>query len=242
MHNENYQQWNGSRWDYTKSRSKWHFDPTKTTEQDYLEVCNFSGEWAEEVEKYSQLVKDADWSSRNPEIDRIYSAPEEEADLVRAGADPHMKIFQRAKAEDSIIFQQIADHFGMEDTAIKFHNQITGQILVWHIDNFAGREERNNSFINIDADKQPKLMRRFIVALDDWRHGQVFALGNSYWHQWKKGDCITWEWQDMPHATCNIGWDPRPLLQITGRTTERTEQIMSCANIHNIIEISGDKQ
>ena len=237
MHNKNYQQWNGSRWDYTKKRSNWHFDSTKTGEQDYLEVCNFSGDWSMEIKKYSQLVKNADWSNRNPEIDRIYSATEEEADLIRAGADPKMKIYQRAKAEDSPVFQRIANYFALEDVTVKFHNQLTGQMLVWHIDNFAGREERQNSFLTIDADNDPNTMRRFIIALDNWKHGQVFALGNSYWHQWKKGDCITWEWQEMPHATCNMGWDPRPILQITGKTTERTRQIMSNANPNNIVKI-----
>ena len=236
MHSK-YQEWQGSRWDYTKSRSSWHFDPTVKNQEDFTQVCRFDGNWSDEIIKYSNLVEDAKWSTRNFEIDRIYSASEEEADLIRAGADPDMKIFQRTKAEDSPVFRRIADYFGMEDTAIKFHNQITGQMLVWHIDNFAGREERQNSFLTIDADNDPNTMRRFIIALDNWKHGQVFALGNSYWHQWKKGDCITWEWQEMPHATCNMGWDPRPILQITGKTTERTRQIMSNANPNNIVKI-----
>lgn len=60
--------------------------------------------------------------------------------------------------------------------------------------------------------------------LDDWKLGQVFMLGNAVWTQWKCGDCITWEWHDIPHATCNMGWEDRPMLQITGKVTDITRQ------------------
>ena len=137
------------------------------------------------------------------------------------------KYFQRTKAEEFEVFQNIAAYFGMEEYTVKFHNQKTGQMLHWHIDNFAGRKERGISFTEIEADRNPELMRRFVIMLDDWKHGQVFALGNSNWHQWKRGECITWEWRDIPHATCNMGWDNRPMLQVTGWTTEKTHDIVA---------------
>ena len=95
----------------------------------------------------------------------------------------------------------------------------------------------NNSFTEIEADKNPDLMRRFVIMLDDWKHGQVFALGNSNWHQWKRGECITWEWRDIPHATCNMGWDNRPMLQVTGWTTDKTLQLVKDGSKDTVISI-----
>lgn len=242
--NQKYENWNNSRWEFTKSKSQWHFDPSRTDTLDYQPVCTFSGDWDFAVEKCLDRVVTSTWASRNqfdksPEAKkkRMYSADAEELDLLRAGADPYMEVFQRAKAEDFEIFQRIAEYFGMEEATIKFHNQRTGQMLNWHIDNFAGRPERGNSFKKIKADDDPSLMRRFVIMLDDWRHGQVFQLGNCNWHQWKRGECITWEWRDIPHATCNMGWDNRPMLQVTGRTTERTHEIVRNGSKDTIVKV-----
>jgi hypothetical protein len=241
-----YENWNGSRWQYTRNQSQWHFDPSITGVQDFQHVCTFQGEWDQAVEDCLDRVVDATWATRNffaanPEDKkrRMYTADAEEHDLLKAGADPHMKIFQRAPAEDIPVFRNIADYFGMTEATIKFHNQTTGQMLNWHIDNFAGRKERKNSFRQIDADVNPNLMRRFVIMLDDWRHGQTFALGNSHWHQWCRGECITWDWRDIPHATCNMGWDNRPMLQVTGWTTERTAQILEDGSRDLIVQVSN---
>jgi hypothetical protein len=242
--NQKYQNWNNSRWEFTKSRSQWHFDTNRTDTQDFQYVCTFNGEWDFAVEKCLDRVVDSTWASRNQFIQdpaekkkRMYSADAEELDLLRAGADPHMVVFQRAKADDFEVFRNIANYFGMTEAAIKFHNQKTGQMLNWHIDNFAGRPERGNSFKEIKADKDPSLMRRFVIMLDDWKHGQVFQLGNCNWHQWKRGECITWEWRDIPHATCNMGWHNRPMLQVTGWTTERTHEIVQSGNKDIIVNV-----
>jgi len=240
-----YENWQGSRWNFTKGQSEWHFDPSYT-ERNFEHVCIFEGEWDSSVELCLNRAVDATWASRNQystdpteKKTRMYSAETEETDLLKVGADPHMKIFQRAQAADITIFQNIAEYFGMEDATIKFHNQTTGQMLNWHIDNFAGRKERKNSFREIKADKNPELMRRFVVMLDDWKHGQTFALGNSHWHQWVKGECITWEWRDIPHGTCNMGWDNRPMLQVTGWTTERTAHILENGSKNTKVQVSN---
>lgn len=230
MENKN-ENWGDSRWEFTKAQSQWHFDALKEGSQDYQNVCTFEGDWDDAVNQCLGRVLDSSWSSRNQlskdDDHRTYTADAEEQDLIRAGADPKMEVFQRTKAEDFEVFQNIAAYFGMEEYTVKFHNQRTGQMLNWHIDNFAGRKERGNTFTEIAADKNPELMRRFVIMLDDWKHGQVFSLGNSNWHQWKRGECITWEWRDIPHATCNMGWENRPMLQVTGWTTETTHSILN---------------
>ena len=237
----NDEKWGDSRWEFTKAQSQWHFDEFEPGERDFQYIGTFQGDWSNEIDECLGRVKPNSWANRNIEQkSEIYTASQEQNDLIKAGADPDSQIFSRANAKDIPIFQRIANYFGMNETAIKFHNQTTGQMLHWHIDNFAGRKERGNSITEIEADKNPHLMRRFAIMLDDWKHGQVFALGNTYFHQWKKGECITWEWRDIPHATCNMGWNDRPMLQVTGWTTETTHKVVQEGRKNKLINVNGE--
>ena len=224
-----YQNWNGSRWEYTKNRSSWHFDnlrPPEPGADSYTAVCRFDADFSDAIEQCTPRAIVSSWSTRNQEkvTGELYSASAEEQDLMQAGADPKQQIFARTMAHDVPVFQRISDWLGIEDAMITFHNQTTGQMLHTHIDNFAGRPERKNSFIETDLDKNPGIMRRFVIMLSDWQLGQIFQIGNANWSQWRAGECITWEWQNMPHSTANMGWHPRPMLQITGYTTDQTQQ------------------
>jgi len=240
-----YQNWNDSRWDFMRSQSKWHFDNRRLATEgsdSYYHICRFDTDWTDAIARCMPLTRSSTWGDRNnwnPKVasEGLYSATAEEKDLIRAGADPKMQIYERAKADDIEIFQKVSEWLGIDRPMIKFHNQRTGQILVEHIDNFAAREERENSFKVIDIDKQPDIMRRFAIMLDDWKLGQVFQLGTANFHQWRKGDCITWDWKDIPHATCNMGWEDRPMLQITGYVTERTNKVIKNRSKDLIVEI-----
>ena len=238
--NNKYEKWGDSRWDFTKSHSQWHFDPLLKGGKDYQDVCTFKGDWNSAVDKCLDKAINSTWATRNKLSEehnhRTYTADGEEQDLINAGANPNMEVFQRASAEDFEVFRNIAEYFALEEATIKFHNQRTGQLLNLHIDNFAGRKERGNTFKEIAADRNPELMRRFVIMLDDWEHGQVFQLGNSNWHQWKRGECITWEWRDIPHATCNMGWHDRPMLQVTGWTTDITHALVKNGTKETVIK------
>lgn len=245
--NREYENWQGSRWEFTKARSEWHFDPMRPPKpgpDSFTHVCRFDADFTEDIAVCMRRVEPCTWSSRNnfsagpkDTKKRMYSADAEERDLFNAGANPYMEIFDRAIADDRPNFLRINEILGMEDSGIKFHNQHTGQMLVEHIDNFAGRPERANSFKVTKIDKNPDIMRRFTIMLSDWKLGQVFMLGNATWTQWRAGDCITWEWRDIPHATCNMGWEDRPMLQITGYVTDITDQLLARASRDLIIKL-----
>lgn len=230
--------WEQGRWAETIKKSNWHFDmmkPAQPGHDSFTNVCRFVHNFKPAIDLCKPKAQASTWETRNhmdPKIAKegLYSWNAEQKDLINAGANPHMEVFARAEAKDVEVFVKIAEWLGIEEPAIKFHNQTTGQMLVEHIDNFAGRKERENSFKETDFDKNPQLIRRFAIMLDDWKLGQVFQLGNANFHQWRAGDCITWEWQDMPHATCNMGWWDRPMLQITGYTTERTNFVLNNAD------------
>lgn len=224
--------WHGSRWAGTKAASKWHFDPERPPKpglDSFTYLGRFEADFSQVIERCMPLVQDSTWSTRNKEKipGELYTASAEEADLIAVGADPKMQIFSRAAADNEPQFQAMSDVLGIVDPMIKFHNQKTGQMLVYHIDNFAARTERENSFKLTPLDTDPEQIRRFIIMLADWQPGQIWQIGNATWTQWRAGDCITWEWQDLPHATCNMGWWDRPLCQITGYVTDRTREILS---------------
>ena len=80
-------------------------------------------------------------------------------------------------------------------------------------------------------------IRRFAIMLSDYQLGQVFQLGTAHWTQWRAGDCITWEWQDVPHATCNMGWWDRPMLQVTGNVTQVTLDLLARASPDLVINL-----
>ena len=239
---EKIQDWGGSRWDYTRSQSNWHFDPTLPPvpgSDSYTSVCRFVGDYTDVIQQLTPAAKPNTWANRNLKLKEgeLYCASLEEADLIRAGADPRMPIYSRAYAHDIEKFQQIAQYLGVQEPDIKFHNQVTGQMLVTHIDNFAGRAERKNSFRVTELDENPDSIRRFAIMLADWQMGQVFQLGNATWSQWRAGDCITWEWRDIPHATCNMGWWDRPMLQITGFVSDKTREILAESNKGTIVNL-----
>ena len=241
----NEENWGDSRWEFTKSQSKWHFDPSKPPQpgsDSYYHICRFDNDFTDVIERFIPRAVASTWSTRNnynPRIEKegLYSATVEEKDLIRAGADPKMEVFKRVEAGEVELFQDIAKFLGLNEPQIKFHNQTTGQMLVWHIDNFAARPERDNSFKQTEFDVNPNIMRRFAIMLADWKHGQIFQLGNATWTQWKAGDCITWDWRDMPHATCNMGWWDRPMLQITGYATDTTNNLIKLGNKNMLVTI-----
>lgn len=232
-----YEDWGDSRWEFTKSRSMWHFDTKKPPSlgiDSYTPVCRFRADFAESIATCMPRARASSWGTRNhfnKEIAQqgLYTATAEEQDLIRAGADPNAEVFHRTAAEDIALFRKISDTLGMDDSMIKFHNQTCGQMLHTHIDNFAARPERENSFKVTEMDRDPSSMRRFAIMLADWQLGQIFQIGNANFTQWRAGDCITWEWMDMPHSTANMGWWDRPMLQITGKVTEKTQWLMDAS-------------
>lgn len=92
--------------------------------------------------------------------------------------------------------------------------QLPGTLVGQHTDLNRGL---SNILVNKGIDTQVKLkhIRKYIVYLDDWAHGQVFMSGRHAFTDWKKGDVMSFPWF-MPHSTANAGFKPRPILFIAG--------------------------
>ena len=220
-----------SRWDYEQKRGlergAWHYDHSK--QDDINDVLYFHGNVKMDYDYFIKnygpdaLDNPVHWATRNKSVGGNYGIDQEVYDIVRSGGDPEGKIYGRANMFSDPKAQKLAEGlFGIQDYELKLHTQITGQLLHIHMDNFAARLDRKNSMAEMDYDKDPQKIRRFIVFLNDWRMGQIWYQGTATWTHWKAGDIISWDWQDVPHGTANMGWWPRYILQYTGLTTQKT--------------------
>jgi hypothetical protein len=225
-------EYKGSRWQFTRDRSNWHFDPFRPPElgiDSYSPVGRFIADFAPIIEKYKKQVESITWATgvrkQYPANDPLKNALAEQLDHKQAGFDPDQIMFDRAFGDDEPLFKKMSAIIGMENNDIRFNLQQTGHLLVTHMDYLDGFERDGNPG------------RRFAVMLEDWRWGQIFQLGNANWTQWKAGDCITWEYRDIPHSTCNMGWWPRPMLQISGTVTEKTQKFLLENNSDRIIQV-----
>ena len=179
-----------SRWEESKKQSNWHFDYQKKS-IDYTYVCRFDYDFSKQIELYSLISSPKTWW-----FDDDQSAI---FDLKKNKANINQEVFSRTDVSKDKVFNEIAKSLGFIEYEIYFNNQKTGQLLHLHFDLLKPEEER------------------YIVMLSDWKPGHLFQLGNSMFYQWKSGDCITWNWKDIPHCTANASWWDRPMLQITGK-------------------------
>lgn len=241
-----------SRWETTKNNSTWHFDPSKLPvpgPDSYTFVGNFAADYSQVIADCGPRVTGDNWSNYviRPSVIKDNTPASlispEQADLIRAGADKDVETYSRADAAEQPILQAIAKTLGMEMNMIKYHNQRTGQYAVTHIDDFFPPTlsrwrwlQRNCGVEPTDADRDI-VVRRFAVMLADWQMGQVFQVGNATWSNWRAGDCITWDWYNLPHATANIGWWDRPMLQLTGAETDLTRSIVAAAEVGKYLHV-----
>tara|TARA_B100000683_G_scaffold89742_1_gene88693 strand:- start:356 stop:1054 length:699 start_codon:yes stop_codon:yes gene_type:complete len=156
-------------------------------------------------------------------VDGVYHALE---DADNYAGQPDAEMFDAYRFNDDYkfpTFRRVAEWFELnkkKEQTWKFHDQKPNQQLMYHIDNLPG--EPRPSRINSPDFKYAKDKVRFLVFLQHWEPGQIVQFGNYVHTQWKKGECVTWEWSTLPHATWNGSWTKRPALQITGTATANT--------------------
>lgn len=248
-----------SLFEFCKSTSLYNFD--KSMPSDYeppliVPICQFRGDWIEEVLEMTEQTFPATFDYR-AESRRDNNNTMEYNDFKRWGynvdgndSEGAYTILNRTRhAKLTPILQKMADIFKFSHPAhtggaaaaqhggagpnIKFDVQKPGQMFYWHLDNFGGilKQQRDdyNKFAECDYD-QRKLMR-VIIFLEDQQEGQVWKQGEEFL-TWKKGDCITWPWRDIPHGTANFSHGNRPTLNVTGRVTDETlEFLKTCPKI-----------
>jgi len=146
-------------------------------------------------------------------------------------------MFDGASIETNSLCRKISEFIGLDyDTANSgarrdygyesFHMQRPGQVLMLHHD----------LYYAIIRDRDPELawkpekLRRFVIFMEDWQPGHIWIAGNTTYSHWKKGECITWSWVDMPHGTANLSANTRYSLHLTGYMTEESYRFYSNGN------------
>ena len=206
-----------SNWDQARSKSHYHFDKWQTDTDSIQHLGRFTGDWQQEISRAIQDAHPLNWSNRRTGTGRpMGDTVAEEADLIRAGADPKMTIYRGLKDFSQYpTLQRMTDVFALEPVKSKLHVQFTGEVLNLHIDKL------------YDLDADPNNVIRIMVMLQDWEPGQFLMYGNQMIDRWRAGDIHTFDWQNLPHATANASLTPRPMLVVTGVKTEKTRQLLT---------------
>lgn len=239
-----------SLYDFCKETSRYHFDNSVddrtligTDLSPVIPICRFAGDWTDQIKTLYENSTPATFDYRSGPRRNITNNFEEN-DFRKWGYDidggyaiNNRTILENGnvKPDDPIkrfertdFVKNIQEMLHLDTPlAIKLDTQKPGQCFYWHLDNFGGmlkklRNDYDKEFVG-DVD-QRKLMR-LIVFLDDQQVGHHWQQGNLLL-KWKKGDCITWPWRDVPHGTANYGHTNRPTLNITGIVTDKTLEFL----------------
>ena len=80
-------------------------------------------------------------------------------------------------------------------------------------------------------------LRRILIALTPWDYGHVWQFGNTYYQGYDAGECVVYDWCNMPHAASNMGYTPRITLQATGFINEKFADLMNNGSKEHIINV-----
>ena len=87
------------------------------------------------------------------------------------------------------------------------------------------------------ADKNPLMLRRILISLTPWDYGHVWQFGNTYYQGYDAGECVVYDWCNMPHAAANMGYTPRITLQATGFINDKFIDLMHNGSKEHIINV-----
>ncbi|SVB82992.1 uncharacterized protein METZ01_LOCUS235846 [marine metagenome] len=202
-------------WELGKELSNYHFDKSIKDTDSFRKVGRFIGDWKDELEEAYKTMASVTWNSRwhkhGKKDPRGNLAENEIKDIIDAGGDPDMTMYQGSYTIGPVM-QKMIDALGMDNCRYKLHIQLTGEVVTMHMD----------KHYELDGGEA----RRFLIALEDWEPGQFVMFGNQLCERWTAGDIFTWEWKDIPHATANASLHKRPLLAVTGVVTEMTQELI----------------
>lgn len=207
-----------SNWEETKKRSQYHFDTDIIDPKwDCVQhLGRIENTWTNALQDVIEQSYPVTWRTRG-QPDRARAGDEydaEEYDLEKIGMGKDY-IVTNINYNVSTVFKNIADRFALEDTMVRVHVQLPGQVWNLHLDKL-------EKWMPSD----PSKVGRFFIQLTDWQPGHFWNYGNYMWSGWKAGNVSTFDWINVPHSTANAGHVPRATLQITGVKTRKTDEFL----------------
>lgn len=144
--------------------------------------------------------------------------------------------YTKWKITDYTVVEKVATILGLTSPIARIQIQDPGQMVLPHCDNLAktyvgelAESEHYHAVTLSEQDrarfaKDPRSATRILIMLQDWRIGQGFSTEDGVITNWRRGDVFAWDWPTAVHATFNNGYWPRPLLRITGMTTDHWDR------------------
>ena len=234
-------------------KKPWHFDKFKEDKEgEYVKIVGrFVGDWTDEL----VLARSDDASVVANRNIRTYNTqgyghaaniPSEghiKEDKQNPLGNPNATIFR------PLYYSNVYGKFSKLNAMANFfefnlnekltkqlNDQLPNDQLMWHIDNYPGKPEKDVVFGDkFNMQKADKI--RFLIMLEDHQPGQVIQFGNIVYTQWKAGTIYTWEWSTLPHITWNGSWYSRMALQLTGSGSERTWEIAREGDKHTEYQV-----
>lgn len=225
-----------TRWEFSKSRSNYHFDPrvNEDAAPPFRIVGRVYADLASELARMIELygAKPNGFKNRlsvqTASQEKPFTEDMDLAELAYLGLDPDHKFFLNVRARSSELVQKIGHHFKFEHWTAGFHIQRPGDLFPYHVDELPGIKENQ---IDHWLDRDPKWAARFEIQIYDWTPGHVWSYGNTYWKQWQAGDIAWHDWRNTPHGTANISRVDRATLQFTGLCSQATLDIIAAGNL-----------
>jgi hypothetical protein len=226
-----------TRWDFSKSRSHYHFDPTINEDKNppYKIVGRVNGDLVYHLQEALKAnpVKANGFKNRlavqKGSDDVPFTHDMDIADLRKLGLHEEHVFFDNLKPATDIL-ERIRRHYKFRKLHFGggFHIQKPGMMFPYHVDEIPGMKDNQPDH---EFDRFPEGVARLEIMVHDWQPGHVWAYGNTYWKQWKAGDIAWHNWRDIPHGTANFGRSDRVTLQVTGLTSEYTRDMLTKQSI-----------
>jgi hypothetical protein len=143
---------------------------------------------------------------------------EKERSVLEDWNETDQILISRLGKESKILpmFQKMIDTFQFARMiTANIQTQKPGGTVIYHHDDFTSLITKNERPV------------RLIVFLEEWCPGQIFVFGNFTIDRWKKGDILYSDYEKVPHATANAGWNDRSILQITATASIQTTEIIA---------------
>lgn len=252
-----------SRWYHNKLHSKWHFDPKGDSQEKSFDViCKFKGDWDSGVARALSRATEhsiGNYRVRNRSFQDKSLHEGEMMDVKRASGREDISCMyhdsiltfenfdEQGNAkwkiddhDDYKIFFKMLEKIGMYDVHLaRIHIQRLGQVTPFHIDQQMryARPHWREKWLSAGADKNPLKLRRVLISLVPWDYGHVWQFGNTYYSGYDAGECVVYDWCNMPHATANMGYTPRITLQATGFMNEEFDWLLENGSKDYIIEL-----
>jgi len=234
---EEYQDYTSS-WQWTRERSKYHFDYHRRDQpgEYYFPLGRFQGDWSQDLADAASRQKSTiTWATRkySPYYDQLDGTrlqsemlAQEENDLRDSGYDVDLALSDVIEKPDiGPTLLKMYEFFALEDAWVRLHMQAPGQMFNLHIDKLYGRAENPDDVV------------RIVVMLADWEPGQFYQYGTLTVSHWRAGDVHTFDWPNVPHATANASRSVRPTMMMTGTKTARTLEILAQATADTVYRV-----